>query len=125
MARQTSPHENEPAPVDYDLTCWYLNQRRVIELLGALNLAADIKAIRASTSGDDALQQSMVLSLLKDHLTNWLRAANPPTLGQLIVTGKLKNGAVFTHYTNYWCKGLPQATPRARPGPIPSPRPES
>lgn len=96
------------APVDYDLTCWYLNQRRVIELLGALNLATDIKTVIASTSSGDALQQNMVLSLLKNRLTDWLRAANPPTLGQLIVTGKLQPDSVFTHYTNYYCKGLPQ-----------------
>ena len=125
MARRISSHGNDPTPVDYDLTCWYLNQRRVLELLGALNLAADIKAIIASTSNGDALQQHMVLSLLKDRLTEWLRAAKPPTLGQLIVTGKLQHGTVFTHYTNYYCKGLPQVMEALRTGSSPVPMAEA
>ena len=125
MVRQTSPHGNDPPPVDYDLTCWYLNQRRVIELLSALNLAADIKAIMASTSSGDALQQNMVLSLLKDGLTNWLHAANPPTLGRLIVTGKLQLGTVFTHYANYYCKGLPQVREALHTGSSPVPMAEA
>jgi hypothetical protein len=32
-------------PVDYDLTCWYLNARLVIELLGADNLIREIGPI--------------------------------------------------------------------------------
>ena len=125
MTYQTSPHEDESTPVDYDLTCWYLNRRRVIELLSALNLAGDIKAITASTSSDDALQQHMVLSLLKDRLTDWLRAANPPTLGQLIVTGKLQRGTVFTHYTTYRCRGLPQVGKALHTGSSPVPTAEA
>ena len=125
MAPQTSPHENESTPVDYDLTCWYLNQRRVLELLGALNLAADIKAVIAPTSSGDALQQNMVLSLLKDRLTEWLRAAKPPTLGQLIVTGKLQHGAFFTRYTNYYCKGLSQVMKALQTGSSPVPMAEA
>ena len=125
MMRQTSPHGNDPPPVDYDLTCWYLNQRRVIKLLSALNLAADIKAIIASTSSGSALQQNMVLSLLEDRLTDWLHAANPPTLGQLIVTGKLQLGTVFTHYTNYYCKGLPQVMKALRTDSSPVPMAEA
>jgi hypothetical protein len=41
-------------------------------------------------------------------VTDWLRAANPPTLGQLFATGKLQPGKIFTHYSNYFCKGLSQ-----------------
>jgi hypothetical protein len=27
-------HETGQQPVDFDLTCWYINQRRVLELVG-------------------------------------------------------------------------------------------
>ncbi len=77
-----------------------------MELVGAQNIAADLKDIDALGKNADALRQSMVLSIMKDHLTEWLRAANPPTLGQLLVTGNLRPNTMFTHYTNYYCKGL-------------------
>jgi len=34
MARKGVMAAKGKAPVDYDLTCWYLNQRRVIDLVG-------------------------------------------------------------------------------------------
>ncbi len=36
---------DEEVPVDYDLTCWYLNARRGIELVGATNVAPQIAEI--------------------------------------------------------------------------------
>lgn len=33
------------AAPDYGLTCWYLNQRRVIELLGAEAMAPRLRAV--------------------------------------------------------------------------------
>jgi hypothetical protein len=102
--------------VDYDLTCWYLNVRRVMELVGARNMTADLKKIAAIGEIDNQVRRNILLSILKDNLRDWLRAANPPTLGQLLITGKLKPNAMFTHYTNYFGKGLSQVSAALRKG---------
>ena len=39
MASARTPNTQGSAPVDYDLTCWYLNQRRVVELVGVDSVA--------------------------------------------------------------------------------------
>jgi hypothetical protein len=115
------PGKIEP-PIDYDLTCWYLNVRRVTELVGARNIAADLTGIGALGEIDDAMRRIMILSVLKDSLTNWLRATNPPTLGQLLATNNLNQTQMFTHYTNYFFKGLSQVSEALRKGrhPVPS-----
>jgi hypothetical protein len=51
---------------DYDLTCWYLNARRVIELVGARDIALGINDITALAHIDDSLRKNMVLSVLKE-----------------------------------------------------------
>jgi hypothetical protein len=35
-----NPSSKAKKPVDYDLTCWYLNHRRVLELVGIEAVAA-------------------------------------------------------------------------------------
>lgn len=94
-------------PADYDLTCWYLNQRRVMELVGANSIAPRLGG-RISYGGDDYLQRLAALSSLKDALVDWLRAANPPTLGQLLIKDTLAPNTLFTLYTNLFCRGLPK-----------------
>jgi hypothetical protein len=103
-------------PINYDLTCWYLNVRRVMELVGARNMTADLKNIAAVGEIDDGVRRNVLLSILKDNLTDWLHAANPATLGQLLITGKLKTDTMFTHYTNYFGKGLSQVSAALRKG---------
>ncbi len=97
-------------PTNFDLTCWYINARRVIELVGAHNVADDLKPINALSDIDDAMRQSMALSVLKNQITEWIQASNPPTLGQLICSGNFKPNTLFTHFTNYYCKGLSQVS---------------
>ena len=98
--------KDKPA-VDYDLTFWYLNQRRVIELVGAASVLPLMGAGRAY-GGDDHLQRLAALSSLKDSLVDWLRATNPPTLGQLLIKDTLAPNILFTLYTNLFCRGLPK-----------------
>lgn len=83
-------------PLDFDLTCWYLNQRRVIGLVGA-----DSVTPRLGRAGSFATE-----FILKDALTEWMRSAKPPTLGQLLVSDTLKSNSLFTIYTNFYCRGL-------------------
>jgi len=74
--------------VDYDLTCWYLNARRVIELVGINSVAPNLKAI-AAISQIDGLAKIAVVGALKDAVTQWLHQCNPSTLGQLLLKGSL------------------------------------
>ena len=106
MTGRTPSTNQDDTPVDYDLSCWYLNARRVIELVGADSVTPDIRRVTALANIDDGLRANFIISALKDRLTEWLHAANPPTLGQLLVKGKLLPGVLFTHYDRYFCKGL-------------------
>lgn len=112
-------------PVDYDLTCWYLNVRRVIELLGASNLAPSLKEVSSLAPLGDGLMRAASTAAIKDHLTAWLRQANPPTLGQLLIAGELRTGTLFTHYDRYFCKGLSKISEMIRKGRRPVPLAEA
>jgi hypothetical protein len=109
---------NGDAPRDFDLTCWYLNQRRIFELVGADMVTPGLNRVGAH---DDNLRRIAAQSLLKDALVNWIRSANPPTLGQLLISDTLAPGNVFTHYTNFYCRGLPKVADALRKGKIPVP----
>jgi hypothetical protein len=103
----SSPPSNQQ-PQDYDLTCWYLNIRRVVELLGTQSIAAEVRDIEALARIGDAMRVNGILASLKTGLTRWLHETNPPTLGQLLVQDGLRPGLLFTHYDNFFCKGLRQ-----------------
>jgi hypothetical protein len=92
--------------VNYDLTCWYLNTRRVMELLGLDTLASGLRQVSSITEISDFMAANTVSVLLKNAVTQWLRATNPPTLGQPIITETLSTFSMFTHYSNYFFRGL-------------------
>lgn len=96
---ESNHHAPATEPVDYDLTCWYLNRRRVLELVG---LEAAYQT--AGLSGRMALNAELVL--LKNALVAWLNFNKPPTLGQLLIKGDLREHSLFTHYSNFFGKGL-------------------
>lgn len=91
--------------VPFDLTCWYLNSRRVLEVAGQ-NAVYDRLAAVAGLDGQ--LKRNAELQILKNAVTDWLRTTNPPPLGKLIVEENLEAGCFFTHYSNFFFKGLPQ-----------------
>jgi len=96
--------------VNYDLTCWYLNARRVMELTGAVPIHFG--------QASDHISKLHELVQLKDSAVKWMRANDPPTLGLLIAEGKLSVGSLFTHYSNFYFSGLPkvaEARRRQRP----------
>ena len=94
---------------DYDLTCWYLNIKRVMELVGLNSIASNISAITAVAGTDDHIRKTALVVSLKDSLNEWLHHNNPPTLGQLLIEDRLLPNLLFTHYSNYFCKGSQQA----------------
>src|SRR5215213_3940713 len=92
---------------DYDLTCWYLNLRRVIELVGVQGLHLNINNFNSIAEiGDDALKRISILATAKDAITQWAKSAKPSTLGQLILSDSITPGKIFTHYSNFFCVGL-------------------
>ncbi|KAB0268471.1 hypothetical protein [Microvirga brassicacearum] len=104
---------------DYDLTCWYLNIRRVLELIGIDSIAYDLRGLEALSQLGDATRQISLIVTLKNRLTEWLHNHNPPTLGQLLIEDRLKPGMLFTHYDRYFCKGLSQVSAALRKGRTP------
>jgi hypothetical protein len=103
---ERSSSSNPSPPVNYDLTCWYLNRRRIVELVGI-----DAVSIRLPPEGTRGMRDQMAnlaeLSLLKDSIVEWLQSAKPPTLGQLLIKDGLHERVPFTHFTNFFGKGLP------------------
>jgi hypothetical protein len=99
--------------IPFDLTCWYLNSRRVLELVGGEAVYGRLAAV-ANLHGQ--LRKNAELQIQKDALTDWLRTTNPPPLGKLIVEAKLKEGALFTHYSNFFFRGLPGVRAAIRKG---------
>jgi hypothetical protein len=87
-------------PVDYDLTCWYLNRRRVLELVG-------IEAAAATGGMSDDMAGIAERVALKNALTAWLDSAKPATLGKLLIKGVLRENVLFTHFSNFFGRGLP------------------
>jgi|HubBroStandDraft_6_1064221.scaffolds.fasta_scaffold66707_1 hypothetical protein len=113
MARQVV---TDTVPLDYDLTCWYLNVRRVMELVGVHSILPDLKTIAAIGEVADPLRKNALPITLKDNLVQWLRQNNPPTLGQLLIQDSLRPNALFTHYSNYFCRGSRQVSEALRKG---------
>ena len=85
--------------IPYDLTCWYLNARRIVELAGDFLPSSQC-------SGDDHLAKLRRLSELKKALISWMKTAGPPPLEVLLASGKLTAGSMFTHHSNYYFVGL-------------------
>lgn len=95
---------------DFDLTCWYLNLRRVIELTGSygFNEVNNFKSL--SEIKDDQIKKLNILAHAKDALVAWTKKIKPPTLGQLLLSNTISSGTIFTHYSNFYCRGLKNYT---------------
>lgn len=109
---------------DFDLTCWYLNLRRVAELVGIDPKAGDLKALSSISELDDQLRTLAILAHFNGRLSAWMRVAQPPTLDGLILRSELRQGMFFTHYAKYIFKGLPAVDRAMRKGGVPVPMAE-
>lgn len=99
--------------IPYDLTCWYLNARRIVELSGVV------------PQGNSQLSGQMVrlneLRQLKGMAIEWMRQNNPHPLEVLLVEKKLAIGTLFTHHSNFFFSGLSKvADAKRRNKPTPS-----
>lgn len=80
-----------------NLTCWYLNYRRIGELLGSEYLH------NAPPQSTHPLGQLATEVYFKDALLSWARAQQPRTLQQLILGSEVAAGQIFTLYTRFYC----------------------
>jgi hypothetical protein len=100
-----------------NLTCWYLNQRRLQELVGPANLAARLADLR---SFNDRQMHLATLAAYKAAAVEYIRGYDIQPLGKLLMSGQRLDGQLFTHYSNFWFKGLsklyPGNHPRAKTG---------
>ena len=101
----------------YDLTCWYINARRLAELFGADSLPV------SNRSKDDFLYKPDLNGRLKDMVLSRISHTAPPTLEELVITGKVQPGAVFTRTGKTFCKGLTKYALATQAGKVTPPLP--
>lgn len=86
--------------VPFDLTCWYLNARRIAELVGM----EVVEGNRVATS--DHLQRLADLDALRRSIILWIRKNSPQPVEKLFIEGNLREGVLVTLNTNFFFKGL-------------------
>lgn len=91
-------------PADVDLTCWYINQRRIVELLGHIDFL-DLTSHGKGAHQGEHLRRLYELAAFKNATTDWIRKTKTPTLGQLVMSGQLRHGVHFTHFGSWHFKG--------------------
>ena len=105
--------------VPFDLTCWYLNQRRIIELVGNSSLS---KHASGNFDSNDHLAVLRQMQVVKDAAVDWMKLANPNSLGMMLAENTLATGKIFTHYDKFGFKGLgryEEAKAKGRNAPVP------
>ncbi|OCJ05387.1 hypothetical protein A6U86_29455 [Rhizobium sp. AC27/96] len=92
----------------FDLTSWYINQRRVLELVGHDAVAGGFTLAKIQPT--ENLKVIAINSAFQDALTRWLDEREPKTLGQLVILDDIAPGRIFTCYTNWFFKGLSEVS---------------
>lgn len=84
--------------VGFDLTCWYINARRVAELVGLPE--------SSQQAGDEQARRVGQIIATKNSVVRWLRERSPTPLEVLLSQEKLTVGNLFTHHSNFFFSGL-------------------
>jgi hypothetical protein len=93
-----------------NLSSYYLSPKRALEIVDQKSLQVRLKQAQTFQEiGGDHLGRMMVLNVLEEALLSWMVSAKPPTLGELILQGHATIGKIFTHRTDFNCKGVTQA----------------
>lgn len=101
--------------VPFDLTCWYLNARRIAEITG-------VTPVAPPGATDSHSARTAQLMQLKNAVVAWMKANSPTPLEVLLAEGKLAPGAIFTHHSNFFFSGLSKvAEERRKSKPIKQP----
>lgn len=95
--------------VPFDLTCWYLNARRIVEITGVIS-------VLPPDARDPQSVQTAQFAQLKNAVIAWMKANGPTPLEVLLAEGKLAPGAIFTHHSNFFFSGLSKVWEARRKG---------
>jgi hypothetical protein len=98
-----------PVSVPFDLTCWYLNARRIAEITG-------VTPIAPLGATDPHSARTAQLIQLKNAAVAWMKANGATPLEVLLAEGKLAPGAIFTHHSNFFFSGLSKVAEARRKG---------
>lgn len=95
----------------FNLTCWYINQRRLMELVGPAALAQRLDGYQnlgehQRTLATFAAYKSLAIDCIKS------KAVEP--LGTSLLREQVIEGCLFTHYSQFWFKGLSKLHPDAK-----------
>jgi hypothetical protein len=85
--------------VPFNLTCWYLNARRIAEITG-------FTATLPLGTGNTPLAQTAQFMQLKNAVVAWMSANNPTPLEVLLAQEKLAPGTIITHHSKFFFSGL-------------------
>jgi hypothetical protein len=85
--------------IPFDLTCWYLNARRIVEITGC-------DPTEPPSHADAHMAKLVHLRQLKNAVIAWMGANNPSPIEVLLAQDKVTPGAVFTHHSNFFFSGL-------------------
>lgn len=85
--------------VSFDLTCWYLNARRIAEITG-------FTPVVPPGAGNPQSARTAQFIQLKNAAVAWMKTNSPTPLEVLLAEGKLAPGAIFTHHSNFFFSGL-------------------
>jgi hypothetical protein len=86
---------------------WYINLQRIIQLLNNEQLSVLTKSLK-DVNGIDSPDSQLAItrSLAKKELEKWLHINKVETLEKLVVDNKLEKGCLFTHYSDFYGRGL-------------------
>ena len=99
--------------IPLNLSCWYLNTRRIGELVGVENLLPH----RSQLEGrPEHIQKLIYQKVQKDAVVAWMNNCRPPSLEKMIIEGDLAVGEVFTHHSNFFFKGLSKVLAASQSG---------
>lgn len=89
---------------DFDLTCWYLNRRRVMSLTDTIPGPGRFDG---SDAASGHMRELATTVGLERAIGAWLVTAKPPTLGQVVAAESLSVGSFFTHFGDFYSRGVP------------------
>lgn len=87
--------------IDYDLTSYYFNIKRVSELIGFGNTIAMYGNV-----SDDVMLRTAIVSKMKDALVTYMSKNSISSIEKLSVTNSLEIGSLFTIFASFSFKGL-------------------
>lgn len=89
-----------------DMTAWYLNNERVMQLLGSTFMSYAPMLANSKSLEDIFSPVSRARTALIEGLKTWLQHNSVPSLCELIEKGEIQDGARFTIYHDFYGKGL-------------------